>query len=212
MQNINFMIIEGAIGIGKTTLVEFLSKEFNAKKILEEVENNPFLTKFYNDTKRWAFETQIFFLLSRYKQLQELRERTFFEEMLISDYIFAKDRIFAYINLSEDELMLYEKLYSMLKPRIPKPDLVVFLQASTEVLINRIKSRGKTYENNIQFEYIDKLNNTYNNYFFNYKDSPLLVINTDEIDFVKNKDDFKEIVKEIKNMKSGIQYFVPSKL
>lgn len=208
MQNINFMIIEGAIGIGKTTLVELLSKEFNAKKILEEVENNPFLTKFYNDTKRWAFETQIFFLLSRYKQLQELRERTFFEEMLISDYIFAKDRIFAYVNLQEDELMLYEKLYSMLKPRIPKPDLVVFLQASTEVLINRIKSRGKTYENNISFEYIDKLNNTYNNYFFNYKDSPLLVINTDEIDFVKNKDDFKEVVKEIKNMKSGIQYFV----
>lgn len=208
MENIRFMIVEGALGVGKTSLVELLAKEFNAKKLLEEVENNPFLPKFYKDVRTYAFETQIFFLLSRYRQQQELMQMNLFEGMFISDYMFAKDRIFAYVNLEEDELMLYEKLYAMLKPRIPKPDLLVFLQTSTEILAERIKLRGKVYEKDIKVEYLDKLNRAYNNYFFNYNDSPLLVINTDEINFVQNQNDFKEIVKEIKNLKTGTKYFV----
>lgn len=205
-----YIVVEGALGVGKTSLVDLLTKEFSARRILEQIDDNPFLHKFYTDRKTYAFQTQIYFLLSRFKQQQALFQHDLFSHVTIVDYMFEKDRIFAYVNLDEEELLLYEKLYSLLKPKVSKPDLVIFLQSSTDTIIERIEERDREFERDISYEYIDKLNKAYSNFFFSYKDSPLLVVNTDHLDFVKRKEDFKELVREIKDMQIGTKYYVPS--
>lgn len=204
-----YIAIEGPIGVGKTSLAKLLAVELDAQTILESSEENPFLSEFYADRKRMAFQTQIFFLLSRYNQQQELFQQDLFNKTTIIDYIFARDRIFAYLNLDNNELALYEQIYSLLHERIPKPDLVIYLSASTDTLLERIESRGRDFEKNITKDYIEELNQAFNRFFFHYSDTPLLVINTSEIDFVKNPADLKDLVKQIRLMKKGTQYYVP---
>lgn len=209
MEKSRYIAIEGPIGVGKSSLAEFLAKELNGRTLIEEVDANPFLPKFYADIKKYAFQTQLFFLLSRYQQQKEMFQQELFNKNVISDYLFAKDRIFAYLNLDENELGLYEQVYRLLDTRIPKPDLVIYLQASTEVLLQRINIRNIDYEKNVKEEYLEKLVDAYNRYFFYYNETPLLVVNTTEIDFVNNQADLLNLVREIKNMKGGAQHYIP---
>lgn len=204
-----YIAIEGPIGVGKSSLAGLLARELGGRTLLEEVDENPFLPRFYGDIKKHAFQTQLFFLLSRYQQQKEMFQQELFNTSVISDYLFAKDRIFAYLNLDENELGLYEQVYRLLDTRISKPDLVIYLQASTEVLLDRIGIRNKDYEKNVRQEYLVKLNEAYNRYFFYYSDTPLLVVNTTEIDFVNNAQDLVNLVKEIRNMKGGAQHYIP---
>ncbi|MEK6531974.1 MAG: deoxynucleoside kinase [Deltaproteobacteria bacterium] len=209
MDNLRYIAIEGPIGVGKTSLTDYLAKELNGRTLSEEVEANPFLPKFYSDIKKYALQTQLFFLLSRYQQQRQMFQQELFSETIVTDYMFAKDRIFAYLNLDEDELKLYEQVYRLLDTRTPKPDLVVYLQASTEVLLTRISKRNKDYEKNIKEEYLERLVEAYNRYFFYYNATPLLVVNTTEIDFVDNPADLINLIKEIKSMKGGSQHYIP---
>jgi deoxyadenosine/deoxycytidine kinase len=195
-----FIVVEGAIGVGKTSLVLLLSKKFNAKYNLEIVEENPFLSKFYNDIERYAFQTQIFFLLNRYKQQLELVQQDLFNQLLFSDYLFAKDRIFAHLNLSGNELSMYEHLYEIMAEDIPRPDLIIYLQASTELLMKRIALRDRPFERKISYEYMRRLNLAYQEFFSypdNYKKIKLIKINTNDLDFVSKKKDLEYIISQI---------------
>ncbi len=204
-----YIAIEGPIGVGKTSLSEKLSECFNAELILEKSNNNPFLKNFYLDKDRYSFQTQTFFLLNRYSQLLELAQRSLFHNGTICDYVFQKDMLFASLNLNKDEFSLYENFYDLLKPKIPAPDLVIFLQSGTDVLMNRIRKRSRDFEKNITFDYLEQVNRAYNNFFFHYLESPLLVINTADIDFVENKKALDDLVQKIYHHRSGIQYYVP---
>lgn len=209
MGEINYINVEGSIGAGKTSLAKILAERLDARLILEETEENPFLPDFYKDTRRYAFQTQLFFLLSRHKQQQDLFATDLFHKKLVSDYFFDKDRIFASVTLDERELHLYEKLASVLEKDVPKPDLVVYLQASSEVLLNRIRERNRSYEKPIDLDYIRALNEAYNHYFFHYTRTPLLVVNTDRIDFVNNEKDLKDLLNLLATPISGTKYYVP---
>ena len=203
--------IEGSIGVGKTSLAKLLSEEINAKLILEEFEENPFLSEFYKDSKRYAFQTQLFFLLSRYRQQDEFKQTNIFTKSIVSDYMFMKDRIFAALNLDDKEMTLYNSIANILEQNIVYPDLIIFLQSETERLMGNIKQRGRDYERSIDWNYIDSLNQMYNEYFFRYDKSPLLIINTNDIDFVKNKSDLDEILSIIRKPIKGTKYYNPSK-
>ena len=204
-----YIVIEGPIGVGKTSLARLLAKASNARCILEKAEDNPFLPYFYEDRKKYAFQTQIFFLLSRFQQQKEIAQFDLFNQITLCDYLFAKDRIFATLNLDDLELALYEQIYNLLNGQIPSPDLVIFLQAKPEVLLHRIKSRNIPYEKEVPLDYLKTLTEAYNYYFFHYDRTPLLVVNTSEIDFVSRKEDFAQLVREIKQMKKGTWYFIP---
>lgn len=204
-----YMAIEGPIGVGKTSLARLLSEEFNARCILETPEENPFLSHFYRDRKKYAFQVQVFFLLTRFQQQQEIAQLDLFNQATISDYLFDKDRIFALLNLDENELALYDKIFQLLEGRTSAPDLVLFLQARPEVLLQRIKSRNIPYEREIDLDYLKRLTEAYNQYFFHYVRSPLLVVNTSEINFVKRREDLDQLLREIKGMKKGTWYFTP---
>jgi deoxyadenosine/deoxycytidine kinase len=200
--------VEGPIGVGKTSFVELLAKKFDAHRVLEQVDN-PFLREFYNDKAGAAFQAQLFFLLSRYRQMQELAQRDLFRQITVCDYVFPKDKIFAYLNLDDSELLIYDKLYAMLEPQVPKPDLAIFLQADTARLVERIKRRRRDYEAQISEAYVNEVNKAYNYFFFNYSATPLLVINTSEIDFVHQEGDLDELVAQIRKMERGVQYYRP---
>ncbi len=206
-----YIVIEGPIGVGKTSLTRLVAKEFNARLILEKPEENPFLPQFYRDRKKYAFQTQISFLLNRFQQQREIAQFDLFNQITLSDYLFAKDRIFASMNLDDHELALYDQIYSLLNGQIPTPDLVIFLQAKPEVLHHRIKSRNIAYEKDVDLEYLKTLTEAYNYYFFHYDQGPLLVVDTSEIDFVNRKEDFNQLIREIKQMKKGTWYFIPMK-
>jgi deoxyadenosine/deoxycytidine kinase len=206
-----YLVVEGPIGVGKTSLVTLLAEQLAGKAILEESENNPFLFRFYRDRRRWAFQTQLFFLLSRYRQQEEMAQHELFSNVTITDVFLPKDRIFASLNLSPDELVLYDQVYSLLRGRLPKPDLVIYLHAETDVLMQRVNQRGREYEKDLTWEYLDALNRAYNEYFFGYTDTPLLVIQTTEIDFVNNAADLSELIRQIRQMKGGVQYYVPAR-
>ncbi len=211
LKTLRYIAIEGVIGAGKTTLADMLAKTLGASLVLEEFEENPFLEEFYKDPEHYAFQTQIFFLLSRFKQLQELRQIDLFKQKVVSDYIFEKDRIFATLNLKEKELKLYSGIARLIEKEIPRPDIVIYLQASSKHLMENIRKRGRPYEKDISYEYIDALNNLYNRFFFHYDKTPLLVINTDEIDFQHEEDDYKDILVEINQHSGGTRYYVPQK-
>jgi deoxyadenosine/deoxycytidine kinase len=209
MEQLRYIAIEGAIGAGKTSLAKLLADKLHAKLVLENASENPFLEKFYKNPEQYAFQAQVFFLLGRYQQQIELQQQDLFERITISDYLFVRDEIFAHLNLDEDEILMYRHLHSLLKNKVILPDLVVFLQVSTENLVERIKTRGISFEQNISPGYLEAVNQAFNNFFFHYNETPLLVINTNEIDFVNSDKDLDNLVKEIKEMGKGKKYYVP---
>ncbi len=204
-----YIAVEGPIGVGKTSLAKMLATELGGELLLERTQDNPFLEKFYRDRKRYAFQTQLFFLLTRYQQQKDLSQLDLFQKVVISDYLFDRDRIFAHINLDKDELRLYERMYSLLDSRIIRPDLVILLQARPEVLKERIRARGMHYERDISLEYLKEVVEAYRDYFFYYGESPLLVVDTTEIDFVQSREDFEDLLKEIQGARKGTWYYIP---
>ena len=210
MRNLYYIAIEGPIGVGKTSLVKLLAEKLDARTILEQFEENPFLTDFYNDPERFAFQTQLFFLLQRYQQQQELRQVDIFHNLLVTDYMFVKDRLFASLNLNEKEMALYETVANLLERNVINPDLVIYLQADTDTLMKNIGKRKRSFEKNMSRDYIDALNQVYNEYFFRYQDTPLLIINTNNIDFVNNKKDLEEIINVVRQPITGTKFFNPA--
>jgi deoxyguanosine kinase len=204
-----YIAVEGAIGVGKTAVVERLTQKLDATALMEEWGQNPFLKSFYDGKPGAAFQSELFFVLSRHRQQQELLQRKLFTHATISDYVFEKSRLFAYLNLEDSELLVYEKLYTLLAEGVPRPDLVVYLQAPIDVLARRIKQRGRPEELHLSEEYLAEVNRAYNHYFFHYTATPLLVVNTAEVDFVKHEDDLEDLVKQIRQMGKGTQYYVP---
>ncbi len=208
--DVKYIAIEGVIGAGKTSLAKKISDKLNAELILEQFEVNPFLEKFYSDRKRYAFQTQMFFLINRFKQQEELNQENLFTEYIVSDYVFDKDRIFAYLNLNGEELKLYESIFPLLSRSLRKPDLVVFLQSSVDRLMFNIKKRSRKIERNLTRSYIEELSDAYTHFFFRYSYTPLLIVNSTEIDFVKNDQDFNELFKQIFRKDRGVkEYFKP---
>jgi deoxyguanosine kinase len=201
--------IDGPIGVGKTSLVEMLARRFHGTKILEDVDN-PFLGDFYKKKTGSAFQTQLFFLLSRYQQQREIAQIDLFTTLVLADYHFPKDKIFACLNLDDSELLIYDKLYTLLADSVPKPDLVLYLQGSLETCMKRIKKRLRSIEKGITPEYLAQLIEAYNYYFYHYEETPLLVVDTNEIDFVNRPADFDDLVAQIRKAKKGIQYYVPA--
>ena len=210
MRNLYYVAIEGTIGVGKTSLANLLSEKLSAKLVLEAFEDNPFLSDFYDDPERHAFQTQLWFLLQRYQQQQELRQIDMFQNLVITDYMFVKDRLFASLNLSEKEMSLYDTVANMMERNVINPDLIIYLQADTASLMKNIDKRGRNFESNISYEYINELNEIYTEYFFRYNDTPLVIINTNNIDFVHNPDDLNQVIQYIKQPVSGTKFFNPS--
>ena len=209
MERCKYIVVEGPIGVGKTSLAKILANEFQARTVFERVEDTPFLPKFYKARETYAFQNQTFFLLNRYQQQMELGQQNLFNQSTVADYLFAKDNIFATLTLSTEELKLYQQIYALLNARVPKPDLVVYLQARPEVLYKRVKKRDKKYERSVTFEYLTEVAQAYNQFFFHYEETPLLVVNTSEIDFIASSKDLADLIKEINNMGSGTQHYIP---
>ena len=209
MVKAKYIVVEGPIGVGKTSLAKMLANEFQARTVFERVEDNPFLPKFYKSRETYAFQNQTFFLLNRYQQQIELSQQNLFSQNTVADYLFAKDQIFATLTLSAEELSLYPQIYALLNTRVLKPDLVVYLQARPEVLYKRVKKRDKKFERGVTFEYLSEVAQAYNQFFFHYDETPLLVVNTSEIDFVSSSKDLADLIKEINNMGSGTQHYIP---
>ncbi len=201
--------IEGPIGVGKSTLSAFLAKRLGARVISEEVEENPFLKPFYGDQRRYAFQAQMYFLLSRYQQQVALKQEDLFHKVTVADYVFEKDRVFAHLTLTPDELALYERVYRTLEPQIAAPDLVVYLQARADVLLERIRTRGRDWERPLEAGWLESVIQAYNAYFFHWKKSPILVINTSEIDFVERESHLETVLSAIRKMRKGVQYLNP---
>jgi deoxyadenosine/deoxycytidine kinase len=193
-----YVAVEGVIGVGKTTLVRLLCKDFNAEPLLEVFEENPFLSDFYSDRARYAFQTQIFFLLSRYRQQHEVISRALAREVLISDYTFAKDSLFAHLNLSGDELAVYDKLHSALAEKIPKPDLLVYLRARLDTLMARIAARDRPYERSMDRSYIDSLRLAYDGFVAAYSECPVLAIDTDDLNIVQDPDALNNVRERVR--------------
>jgi deoxyadenosine/deoxycytidine kinase len=205
----HYIGVEGVIGVGKTAVVERLAERLDATTVLEEWAQNPFLKAFYESAPGAAFQTELFFLLSRYRQQQELQQRNLFQTYTVSDYVFEKSRLFAYLNLEDSELLIYEKLFALLAESVLRPDLVVYLQAPTEVLMKRIRTRGRPEETRLSEEYLAEVNRAYNHYFFHYAHTPLLVVNTTDLDFARRPEDLDDLMKQIAGMGKGTQYYVP---
>ena len=201
MRELRFIAIEGVIGAGKTSLTKVLANKMRAGTVFEEFEENPFLAKFYTDRKKYAFHTQIYFLMSRYRKQREIAQIDLFNSRVITDYLFVKDRIFAEVNLNEDEFALYDKIYSILSVDVPRPDLVIYLQAPVELLYKRIKQRGRPYERDMDFDYIERLSEAYNTFFFHYNSSPMLIVNVKGFDFLANPRDLDLLHGEIMDLK-----------
>ena len=208
MKEARYIAIEGPIGVGKTSLATLLGRRLGARLVLERPDENPFLDDFYKDARRYAFKTQLFFTLSRYMQQQEFSQQDLFHDLVIADYLFAKDKIFAYLNFDDSELLIYDKLYALLEAQTPKPDLAIFLQAETRALAERIRGRNRDYEKEISETYINEVNKAYNYFFFHYNQTPLLVIDTTSIDFVRHEEHLDELVEQIRKMEHGIQYYI----
>lgn len=202
--------IEGNIGVGKTSLARLFVKHLGGRLVEERVDDNPFLERFYEDMGAYAFQTQLVFLMNRYKQQLALSQRDLFADLVVLDYVFARDRIFAHVNLSDDELALYVRIASELEEKLFKPDLVVYLQASSDVLFDRIQSRGKSFERAISREYLETLNDAFNHFFFNYSEGPLLVVNTDAMDFVNDERQFADLVLRIAEPVTNTEFYGPS--
>lgn len=201
--------VEGPIGVGKTTLARILATEFSSRLVLEPAEENPFLQHFYRDRRKYAFQTQLFFLLSRFKQQEDLTQQELFRQGTVCDYLFARDRIFASINLDENEFALYERVYTLLGARITPPDLVVYLQASPDVLMERLRTSETHGGLDVSYTYLEEISQAYNQFFFRYNESPLLVVNTNQIDFEADTEDRQGLIREVRNIRRGVQHYIP---
>ncbi len=210
MERPRYIAVEGPIGVGKTTLANVLAERLEGRLVLEQADENPFLSGFYADRKKHAFQTQIFFLLSRFQQQQALFQQDLFSRSTVADYLFAKDRIFAALTLEPAELALYHQIYDLLGPRVVRPDLVVYLQARTEVLVSRIKRRGRDYERGIDPGYLAALGKAYSDFFFHYEDTPLLVVNTSDIDLEGSPEDLEALLTVIRRHRKGTQHYLPT--
>ena len=206
----SYIAIEGPIGVGKTSLAEIIADKLNTRKVLEDFKDNPFLDNFYDNIEEYAFQTQMFFLLQRYKQQQGIKQLDVHQKGVVTDYMFDKDRLFASFTLSGPEMELYSRVADILEQDIIKPDLVVYLQADTPLLMQYIKKRGRDLEKGVTSDYIDLVNQRYQEFFVNYEDTPLLIINTNNIDFVENPRDLDELLEIIQKPVQGIKYFNPS--
>jgi len=206
----DFIVIEGPIGVGKTTLARRLAESFGSDLLLEEADDNPFLDRFYRDPRSAALQTQLFFLFQRARQMQELKQADMFQPVRVADFILEKDRLFAELTLDEEEFKLYEQVYSHLTLDAPVPDLVIYLQAPVDVLLRRVSKRGRSYEQAINGEYLSKLNEGYTRFFFDYNASPLLIVNAAEIDFAENENDYQMLLDQVIRINSGRHYFNPT--
>jgi len=204
-----YIAVEGPIGVGKTALARRLAADFGSQLILEHVEDNPFLRKFYEDPTRYAFQAQLHFLLERYRQQRDVHERGLPAAGLVADYLFAKDGIFAGVTLNADEGALYRQVFDLLDRQIPRPDLVIYLEARPAVLLKRIKKRGLEYERTITKDYLERLTEAFRNFFHHYTDAPLLVVNSSDIDFVEHGSDLADLIHEIRGMRQGVQHYIP---
>jgi deoxyadenosine/deoxycytidine kinase len=206
-----YIAVEGPIGVGKTSLARALSRQLSARLVLEEVDGNPFLARFYEDPDKFALPVQLYFLLTRYSQQRELAQQDLFAQATVSDYLFAKDRIFAGLNLAPDEMTLYDNVYRLLDARMAKPDLVVYIRANVDVLAARLRRRNRDFERHISLDYLERVSAAFRDFFFYYDETPLLAVDTSEIDFVTDSDDLKDLIREIERAPQGVQHFVPRK-
>jgi len=205
-----FIVVEGPIGVGKTSLCQRLADHLGAETLLEQAEDNPFLERFYQNPRHAALPTQLFFLFQRARQLQDLRQSDMFTSSIrIADYLMDKDRLFAQITLDDDEFRLYDQVYSSLTLDAPQPDLVIYLQAPVATLIERVNKRGRKIERYIEPAYLQKLSDAYTKFFYYYKESPLLIVNATELDLANNKQDFELFLDQVNQIKSGRHYFNP---
>jgi deoxyguanosine kinase len=206
-----YIAIEGPIGVGKTSLAQALGLRIGARIVLEDTDSNPFIARFYQDPEKYAFPVQLYFLLTRYNQQRQLAQQDLFAQATVTDYLLAKDRIFARLNLDPDELVLYEGVYRLLDGQLAKPDLVVYLRARVEVLAERVRKRNRTFERHISLEYLERVAAAYRDFFFYYDETPLLVVDSSEIDFVADPGDLEDLLREIDRTSKGSHYYVPRK-
>jgi deoxyguanosine kinase len=206
-----YIAIEGPIGVGKTSLAQALGLRLGARIVLEDTDSNPFIARFYQDPEKYAFAVQLYFLLTRYNQQRQLAQQDLFAQATVTDYLLAKDRIFARLNLDPDELVLYEGVYRLLDGQLARPDLVVYLRARVEVLAERLRKRNRTFERHISLEYLESVSAAYRDFFFYYDETPLLVVDSSEIDFVADPDDLEDLLREIDRTSTGSHYYVPRK-
>jgi deoxyguanosine kinase len=204
-----YIAVEGPIGVGKTSLARMLAEKLGARLVLDESGANPFVARFYEDPDKYAFPAQLYFMLIRYRQQRELVQQELFKQSTVSDYLFSKDRIFATLNLSPDELVLYEQVYRLLDSQMAKPDLVVYMWARAEVLIERLRKRNRDFERHISIEYLERVSAAYRDFFFYYEETPLLMVDTSAMDFVAHPEDLEELMREIGHTRTGVQHYVP---
>jgi deoxyadenosine/deoxycytidine kinase len=207
-----YIVVEGPIGVGKTTLARRLAESFGSDLLLEGAEENPFLERFYQDPRSAALQTQLFFLFQRAQQLKALRQGDMFQPVRVADYIMEKDRLFAELTLDKEEFKLYEQVYAHVTLDAPQPDLVVYLQAPVDVLRRRISERGRGYEKNMDADYLQRLSESYMQFFHHYNQAPLLIVNATEIDFAHNQEDYDLLLDQVRRIRSGRHYFNPAQL
>ena len=205
-----FIAVEGPIGVGKTTLAKRLAASFNYHTLLEDAQDNPFLENFYRNRKQAALATQLFFLFQRAQKIQDMRQRDIFEPVRVADFLIEKDPLFARVNLEQQEFQLYEKVYQQMTIDAPRPDLVIYLQASTDVLLSRIGDRGVSFEQGIERDYLERLNEVYTEFFLYYDGAPLLIVNASEIDLANGESDYRHLVDYLLDIRSGRHYFNPT--
>jgi deoxyguanosine kinase len=205
------IVVEGPIGVGKTSLARRLARSFGSELILEQADENPFLERFYKNPRAAALQTQLFFLFQRTRQLEDIRQHDLFDTVRVADYLLDKDRLFARLTLDEEEFALYEKVYSRLAVDAPMPDLVIYLQAPIDVLLERIERRGIRYEQHIERDYLEKLQEAYARFFHAYDASPLLIVNAAQADFVNNERDYQQLLDQILRIRRGRHYYNPLK-
>jgi deoxyguanosine kinase len=207
--NPGYLVVEGPIGVGKTSLAQKLSQAFGSDLLLERPEENPFLERFYQSPKQFSLPTQLFFLFQRARQMQEWKQRDLFAPTRVADFLLEKDRLFARLNLDDDELRLYEQVYEQLKIDLPVPDMVICLQAPVEVLLERVRRRGIVFERTMERDYLERLNEAYTHFFYHYTGAPLLMVNAAEVNFVESDADFQSLLAFIRSARGGRHFFNP---